>query len=287
MFFVAGITGKVGGATAKFLLAQGKQVRALVRDPQRAAAWAAQGVDVRQGDLIDAEAVTAAMQGVEGAFVMIPPIMAPEPGYPESKAVIASVKEAVEKAAPPRVAVLSSIGAEKPTGTGLITGAYLFEEALSGVGAQVAFVRAGSFLENFVPGLAGAEHTGVFYTMYSPVELEVPMVATADIGQEIGKLLADGWNGQRKIVELGSRTSSVELAKAMSEVLGKQVTAQAVPRERWGSVMESFGFPAGKTGPYEEMMDGVNSGWIDFGVAGTEQVAGTTTAVEVFQQARG
>ena len=32
MFLVMGITGKVGGATAKHLLAQGKEVRALVRN---------------------------------------------------------------------------------------------------------------------------------------------------------------------------------------------------------------------------------------------------------------
>ncbi len=36
MFLITGITGKVGGAAAKHLLAQGKQVRALVRDEAKA-----------------------------------------------------------------------------------------------------------------------------------------------------------------------------------------------------------------------------------------------------------
>lgn len=36
MFLVTGITGKVGGATAKRLLAQGKEVRALVRNREKA-----------------------------------------------------------------------------------------------------------------------------------------------------------------------------------------------------------------------------------------------------------
>jgi nucleoside-diphosphate-sugar epimerase len=31
MFFIAGITGNIGGAAAKMLLAEGKQVRAIVR----------------------------------------------------------------------------------------------------------------------------------------------------------------------------------------------------------------------------------------------------------------
>ena len=50
MYLVMGITGKVGGATARHLLHQGKQVRALVRDREKAAKWAHQGVEFVEGD---------------------------------------------------------------------------------------------------------------------------------------------------------------------------------------------------------------------------------------------
>ena len=43
MFLVVGITGKVGGATAEHLLAHGKEVRALVRNREKASSWANQG----------------------------------------------------------------------------------------------------------------------------------------------------------------------------------------------------------------------------------------------------
>ena len=46
MFLVMGITGKVGGATAEHLLAQGKKVRALVRNREKASSWANQGVEL-------------------------------------------------------------------------------------------------------------------------------------------------------------------------------------------------------------------------------------------------
>ena len=286
MFFVAGITGKVGGATARYLLERGKQVRGLARDPQKAAEWTAKGVDVRKGDFTDTAAMADALAGVEGAFVMVPPNVAPEPGFPDSMAVINSLKEALGTAAPARVVVLSSVGSEKASGLGLITPAHAMEEALKHLPAAVAFVRAGSFLENFVGGMAGAEGSGVFYTMYTPTDRAVPMIASQDIGRHVAKLLVEGWSGERKIVELGSPVSSDELAAAMGEVLGREVTAQAVPRERWSGVLQGFGIPADKTWAYEEMMDGVNSGWIDFGVAGTEPVAGTTKPVDVFRKAR-
>ena len=47
-----------------------------------------------------------------------------------------------------------------------------------------------------------------------------------------------------------------------------------------------MGLPEDKIGPGEEMQDGFNSGWIDFGVPGTEPVAATTTPAEVFARAR-
>lgn len=54
MFLVMGITGKVGGAAAQHLLAQGKEVRALVRDRDKASSWANRGVELVDGDWNDA-----------------------------------------------------------------------------------------------------------------------------------------------------------------------------------------------------------------------------------------
>ena len=70
------------------------------------------------------------------------------------------------------------------------------------------------------------------------------MIATADIGAEVARLLVADWEG-KKIVELGSPVSADDLARAMGEALGKPVTAQAIPRERWAATLESFGLPPG------------------------------------------
>ncbi len=285
LFFVSGVTGQVGGATARQLLKKGHQVRALVRDPQKAAAWLQKGVEVRLGDLNNSDAVAGALEGVAGAFLMIPPLMAPAPGFPEAKAVISSFQEALRKSPPPRLVLLSSVGSQQSSGLGNITTTHLMEEALRDLPFPTAFVRAGAFLENYLGSLETAAATGVFYSFLQPTGRTFPMVATQDIGEEIAQLLSSGWGG-KKVVELGSRFSPDDLAHAMGEVLGRAVEAQAIPRERWATTLESFGMASGTSGNFEEMEAGFNSGWIDFGMPGTEAVAGTTAPAQVFARAR-
>lgn len=284
LFFVSGITGHVGGAAARKLLEAGHTVRTLARDPQKAAEWADKGVDIRQGDFLDPAAVAAALEGVAGAYLMMPPILVPSPGYLEAKAVIASFQEALQKAPPPRLVLLSSIGSEQSHGLGNITSTHLMEEALGDLPFPTALVRAGGFLENYTGGLGAAAAIGVYHSFFQPTDRPFPMIATADIGAEVARLLVGGWEG-KKIVEIGSPVSADDLARAMGEVLGRPVQAQAIPRERWAATLEMFGLAPGTTGLYEEMLDGFNSGWIAFGIPGTEPVPGTTTPAQVFAQA--
>jgi uncharacterized protein YbjT (DUF2867 family) len=128
MFLVMGITGQVGGATARHLLAQGKEVRALVRDREKAAIWAGQGVELVDGDWNDAAAIQRALDGVEGAFLMLPAVWAPSPDFREAKSVIANYVAALTKVAPPRIVALSSMGANRTSGLGMITALSLLEQ---------------------------------------------------------------------------------------------------------------------------------------------------------------
>ena len=112
------------------------------------------------------------------------------------------------------------------------------------------------------------------------------MVASDDIGAEVATLLTElAWPGHR-VIELGSMVSADEVAAQLGEVLALDVKAFAVPRAGWAEAFEQFGIPKGHTGPAEEMYDSINSGWMDLGVTGTERVAGTTSAREVFAAAQ-
>jgi uncharacterized protein YbjT (DUF2867 family) len=280
-----GITGKVGGATARHLMKQGKQVRALVRDRVKAAKWADQGVELVDGDWNDAAAIAAALKGVEGAFVMLPVVWAPSPDYREARGVIANYVEAFTKVVSPRVVALSSMGANRTSGVGNITGLSLLEQGFHSLPSPVAFVRAGGFFENFLYGLQTAQG-GTLPVFYNPTNRKSTMVATDDIGTEVATLLTGpAWSGHR-VIEMGSMVSADEVAGQLGEVLTLDVKAFAVPRAGWAEALELFGVPKGHTGPAEEMFEGINAGWMDLGITGTEHVAGSTPARDVFAAAQ-
>ena len=65
---VTGATGKVGHATVRTLLAEGHEVRALVRDPERAAKVVTHGAELVRGDVTDPPSVARAAEGREVVF---------------------------------------------------------------------------------------------------------------------------------------------------------------------------------------------------------------------------
>ena len=157
MFLVMGITGKVGGATAEHLLAHGKEVRALVRNREKASSWASRGVELVDGDWNDSAAIERALKGVEGAFVMLPAVWTPSPDHKEAKSVIANYVEALTKAAPPRLVALSSMGANRTSGLGMITALSLLERGFRELTSLNRICARRRILREFSLRLAGRQ----------------------------------------------------------------------------------------------------------------------------------
>ncbi|MDR6384776.1 NmrA family NAD(P)-binding protein [Paraburkholderia caribensis] len=262
MFAITGITGKVGGAVARQLLAAGQPVRAVVRDITRAGLWAERGCELATARMEDAASLTAAFEGAKGVFVLPPSEFDPEPGFPEARAVIDAVSTALVKARPEKVVCLSTIGAQAQE-SNLLTQRTLMEQALREMPMPVTFLRPGWFMENAAWDVASARDDGVIASYLQPLDKPVPMVATADVGRVAAELLQQTWSGVR-IVELEGprRVSPNDLASAFARVLDRPVRAEVVNRQTWEALFRSQGmkYPL----PRMRMLDGFNEGWIDF-----------------------
>lgn len=274
MYAITGITGQVGGALARDLLAAGKPVRAVVRSSEKGRPWTAKGCEIAVAKMEDAAALAVAFAGADGVFILPPSEFDPSPGFPEALRVIAAVKDAIERARPKKVVCLSTIGAQA-TQSNLLTQRTLLEQALGTLSLPVTFLRPAWFMENFAWDVAAARDSGLIPSLLQPLDKPVPMIATADIGRLATQLIQEDWQGVRIVeLEAARRYTPNEVAATFAKILGRSVRAEAVPRETWGTLFTSQGMkdPA----PRIQMLDGFNEGWIDFenGEAGT--VKGTT-----------
>jgi len=282
MYAITGITGKVGGAVARTLLAAGQGVRALVRDADKGRSWSDLGCEVAIAEMEDAEALTRAFTGVTGVFILPPPNFDPEPGFPEAKAVISAVRQALDATRPARVVCLSTIGAQAEQ-TNLLSQRTLMEEALATLPSPITFLRPAWFMENVSWDVAEARDQGVLSSFLQPLDKAMPMVATADVGRVAAELLLQDWIGKR-IVELEGPKWVTQngIAAELSKALHRPVRAEAVPRENWGAIFRAQGMrdPI----PRIQMLDGFNEGWIKFEGGDAALVKGKVSLAEVIRQ---
>ncbi|WP_175676085.1 NmrA family NAD(P)-binding protein [Burkholderia ambifaria] len=262
MYAITGITGQVGGALARELLATGQPVRAVVRDATRAGSWAERGCEIATAFMEDASSLAAAFEGATGVFILPPSEFDPAPGFPEARKVIEAVSAALLKALPAKVVCLSTIGAQADE-INLLTQRTLMEQALREMPMPVTFLRPGWFMENAAWDVASARGDGVIASYLQPLDKPVPMVATADVGRVAAELLQQTWRGVR-VVELEGprRVSPNDLALAFARVLGAQVRAEVVDRRTWETLFRGQGMKHPL--PRMRMLDGFNEGWIDF-----------------------
>jgi uncharacterized protein YbjT (DUF2867 family) len=282
MYAITGITGKVGGALARCLLADKLPVRAVLRDEAKAAEWRALGCEVALAEMDDAASLAAAFRGAEGVFILPPSEFDPKPGFPEASRVIEAVTAALAEARPGKVACLSTIGADAPH-ENLLTQRTLLERALSDIGLPVTFLRPGWFMENALWDVAAARDEGVLRSFLQPADKAFPMIATRDVGQTAATLLCEDWSGTR-VVELEgpARVSPNDIAQAFADVLGHPVKVEIVPRESWEQIFRSQGTQ--NPLPRIRMLDGFNEGWIDFRDQGRSAVKGTTALKSVIAE---
>jgi NAD(P)H dehydrogenase (quinone) len=285
MYTIMGITGRTGGATARALLKAGKQVRGLVRNKAKAASWEAAGVELVVADYDDPAALGAAFCDAEGIFAIIPPNFAPAPGYPEARAFTTGLRKAIESGQPKCAVYLSSVGAHRENGLGLITQCRILEQELVALSVPNAFIRAAWFIENSQWDVGSAREKGEIASFLNPLDRPFPMVATEDIGNLAAQVLQQDWTGNRYIeLEGPRRYSQLDAARTWARLLNRSVVANPIPCEKWDALFQQEGMAPDRTSSRIEMLDGFNSGWIDFERVGTEHVQGTCTLEQTFKR---
>jgi uncharacterized protein YbjT (DUF2867 family) len=217
VFLAAGVQ---GGAVVRAALACGLKVRALVRDRSRAAALAAAGVELAEGDLGDVSSLTAASNGIDHAVLQVPigPAgkMAKQAGTALAAFGAAGIKSFVLKLASASRAALC----EEPS----FIANHMIEEAARTSGIHFAIVRPTMYLDNLLKPSALAEilNDGVFAPPI-PVSQRIAWTSADDCAEAALMLLERGaLGGDHRIAGPDSLTGD-ELAARISAGLGRTI----------------------------------------------------------------
>ncbi|MEV5570399.1 NmrA/HSCARG family protein [Spirillospora sp. NPDC052269] len=229
---VTGATGRQGGAAAARLLADGRPVRALVRDPAAMAAreLATAGAELVQGDLDDPDSLKVAMADVHGVFGVTPDDL-------DAEREIRRGRHLVEAAAASGIAhlVFASVGgAERGTGISYWESKWAVEQRIAELGVPATVLRPVRFMENHaIPGLGlgGISADGVLRHLFAP-DVPVQLIAVDDIGAFAALAFAnpDAYLGQA--LELaGDELTPEATARVISGRLGREITYEQVAGE--------------------------------------------------------
>lgn len=263
IYVVAGATGKTGSVVVETLLGHGKAVRAIVHDAAKGEAFKARGAEVVVMELHDTAALTKALTGAAGAYLLLPQNMASTQPLEDNAALTKTFVTAIKDSKIPHVVLLSAIGAHLPDGTGPIRALHHAEKELAATGTALTALRAAYFQENWATAL-GVLNKGILPT-FIPSDVSFAQVAARDIGRVAATVLIEGAPlGTTQVVELsGPRNYSAnDVASALAVIIGTPVAVQWAPLETVVPQFTSYGVSAQVGELMREMFEGLTAGRI-------------------------
>jgi uncharacterized protein YbjT (DUF2867 family) len=234
MIIVTTPTGAIGHQVLEHVLRVEEPVRVIVRDPSRLPSHVRERIDVVQGSHGDSTVVNKAFAGADAVFWVVPP-------DPRSTTVDAAYLDFTRPACAAfrtqgikRVVGISALGRGTPAAAhaGLVTASLGMDDLIASTGVHYRAVTNPSFMDNLLRQVELIKTQGIFSLPISG-DLKQPSACTRDIAATAARLLLDrAWTGVGSVPVLGPEDLSCnDMARIMSEVLGKPVRFQEIPGE--------------------------------------------------------
>ncbi|SEH91444.1 MULTISPECIES: SDR family oxidoreductase [unclassified Leifsonia] len=240
---ITGATGQLGRLVIESLLERGipaSDLRALGRNADRLASFAAQGIDTRVIDFAQPETLDAAFSGADALLL----VSGSEVGQR-----LQQHRNAIDAAVRAGVGRVVYTSASKATDTDLVVAPEHAEteRLLAASGLPVTVLRNNWYTENYLGTLDTAAATGEIVA--SAGEGRVASATRADYAEAAAVVLTTpGHEGA--VYELSGDTAwtFADLAEVASELLGREVVYRSVTPEEHGSILTGVGLDAGTAG---------------------------------------
>ena len=266
MFAILGAAGKVGRSAIRELRMRDMPVRAVLRDASRAAEFAALGCETAVADLRDVAALQAAISGAQAVQVICPMSVKADDASADMAAIIETIGATLEAARPAAIVAVSDYGAQLDEGTGVTLTFHHLEARLRKLPSSLTFLRSAEQMQNWSRHIGLAASTGVLPSMHRPLTKLFPMVSATDVGVVAAQLLirANTAAVPRIVhVEGPRRYTPLDVAATLGELLGRGVTARAIPRADWVPALVRGGLGESYARLVADLYDAHNAGRID------------------------
>ena len=266
MIVITGATGNTGRPAAETLLAKGEKIRVIGRDQSKLQPFAARGAEAFAGEADNADSMTAAFQGADAVYLVIPANTQMENFRAYQDRVSDAYATAIKASGVKYAVTLSSLGAQHPQGTGPIVGLYHLEQKLNAIGSlNVLHLRATGFMENLLSSIQPLRTMGTLPGP-SPADSPGPYIAARDIGiYAAGRLAARDFSRSSVQELLGQRDYSMrEAAAIIGKAIGKpSLGYMQVPLMMLEGALILMGFPKSSAVMMIELFKAQNSGMLD------------------------
>ncbi len=225
MILVTGATGIVGREVVRQLLAAGRDVRVLTRDPARAAGFGG-AVEVVTGDLGRPDTLDAALTGVDSAFMLAG-------GGPETPLHDANLAVAAQRQGVRHLVKLSIIGAEYGFDDLVSTWHLAGERTVRQVagrpgGPTFTFLRPGEFMSNARLWAGAVKGQGTVY--WAQTAVPVAVIDPRDVAAiAVEALTGPGHEGRAYRIGGPEALSTAERVAKLSAALGREISLVEVP----------------------------------------------------------
>jgi uncharacterized protein YbjT (DUF2867 family) len=280
-----GATGQVGSAIVDFLRKRKVNVKAVVRNAEKANGLEEKGVDVAIADYFDLNALNDAIKDGELIFVITPETGQSDSVLGDTKRILENYRKAIENSGVKSIIGLSSGGAhfekyERDTGNLLMSN--MLEHEFSSLPINQVFVRPSYFYSNWIMSADMAKESGVLPSFY-PTDLKIEMNSPIDVAEFIANKITKGISKSELFELVGpEQYSPNDVAREMTKSLGRKVEAQEIPREKWDDTLKSFGFSDDARKNFIKMTELVADG--NSKLEGENPIPLKTTLSEYFQE---
>ena len=232
-FLITGATGNVGGELVAQLIDAGHQVRAYVRNPDKARQQLPQVAQIAIGDLDDTAALNRAAEGVDAIFFMQ---VAPIPAQAQN------VVDAAKAAGVRRIVALSSIGTVLLPMCIIGAAINARDDILRASGLDITYLKPNTLSSNALWWKPTIANQGKVYDPTDPGL--TPPIDPYDIARVAATVLTQpGHEGHSYILNGPEALSAREQVEILADVLGRDIEFVAVTPEQYAEVNIARGTP--------------------------------------------